>query len=734
MKSKSSSRHVCFVALALLIFFQLIPSGTSFAQGTETNLPSEELEWVRTGGPLGGLGYDVRMRPDNPDIMYVTDAWAGVHMSTDGGQSWFPSNAGITTRKGDSGDSIPVFCLTIDPHNYDIIWVGTEHAAEIFKSTDGGYTWVEMTNNIANEFEDGLTFRGFTVHPESSDIVFAAAELHSWAGGREPQQGREFEKVEGIVYTTTDGGQRWEAVWRGDSLARYIWINPHDPNVIYISTGIFDREAANSDHATDTPGGEGVLRSTDGGQTWKAVNNGLTNLYIGTLFMHPEDPNVLLAAAANNAYRDGAGVFLTENGGASWEKVLPYEAHSVEFSMTNLNVAYAGSPTAIVRSEDRGRTWEIVTDVEHHWGPPGIVAGWPIDFQIDPRDDNRIFANNYGGGNFLSEDGGRSWTVASTGYTGAQARDIAVSPDDPAKVYVAARSGLFVSNDWGSQWAGLNDGNLKMLEWNALAIDPADPQHLLAASHWIPVINQSFDGGLTWENTRPELDEMNAWGVIEFAPSDPRVVYAGSVSFLSAGVTDGFLPAQGVYRSSDGGTTWQPSKHQILEDASIRDLSVSPQNPQEVYAAAFESGLLKSTDGGGSWVDMTPALGINRAVLSVAHHPMDPERVYVGLERAGLYVSNDGGVTWDSMVAGLNAEAAVSDILFDPTNPEVIYLSDRFSGVYRSLDGGQTWQAINNGLRTRFVNRMSISADGLHLYAATEGEGVFRLDLNGQPP
>ncbi|NIT78764.1 MAG: hypothetical protein GWO44_18205, partial [Thermoplasmata archaeon] len=94
---------------------------------------------------------------DNPDVMYVTDAWAGVHMSTDGGQTWFPSNEGITTRAGESGDAIPVFCLTIDPHNYDIIWVGTQNVRGIFKSTDGGRTWVEMDNGVV-EYE-GITFR-----------------------------------------------------------------------------------------------------------------------------------------------------------------------------------------------------------------------------------------------------------------------------------------------------------------------------------------------------------------------------------------------------------------------------------------------------------------------------------------------------------------------------------------------------------------------------------------------
>jgi hypothetical protein len=98
--------------------------------------PATASAWVRTGGPLGGLGYDVRMRPDNPDVMYVTDAFAGVFISTDGGQTWHPSNEGITTRAGASGDAIPVFCLTIDPRDHDTIWIGTQNVRGIFKSTD----------------------------------------------------------------------------------------------------------------------------------------------------------------------------------------------------------------------------------------------------------------------------------------------------------------------------------------------------------------------------------------------------------------------------------------------------------------------------------------------------------------------------------------------------------------------------------------------------------------------
>ncbi|NIP85877.1 MAG: hypothetical protein GTO03_10090, partial [Planctomycetales bacterium] len=110
---------------------------------------------------------------------------------------------------------------------------------------------------------------------------------------------------------------------------------------------------------------------------------------------------------------------------------------------------------------------------------------------MDPRDPDRIFANNYGGGNFLSTDGGRTWTVASKGYTGAQVRDIAVDPTAAGRVFAAARSGLFVSTDGGDDWVGLNTPPAASLEWYVVAIDPTDPQHVLAANNWNGVILQS---------------------------------------------------------------------------------------------------------------------------------------------------------------------------------------------------------------------------------------------------
>jgi photosystem II stability/assembly factor-like uncharacterized protein len=686
------------------------------------------LKWVRTGGPLGGLGYDIRMRPDNPDILYVTDAYAGVFKSCDGGQNWAPINSGIVTRSGPSGDAIPVFCLTIDPHDHDILWIGTQNVRGIFKSTDGGESWMQMDRGV--EERSGITFRGFTVDPRSSDIVYAAAELSSWCWAGEERKGREFDLTRGVVYKTTDGGLHWKAVWRGDNLARYVWIDPQDPQTLYISTGIFDREAANSHPAAGRPGGVGIIKSRDGGTSWRQVNSGLDNLYVGTLFLHPRDPRILLAGTGNNQYHDRGGVYLSLDGGASWRQTLGGEnINSVEFALSDPRTAYAAGADGVYASADGGRSWRRMSSGDPGWGPPGIRAGFPIDLQVDPRDPKRIFANNYGGGNFLSNDGGASWIAASRGYTGAQARDIAVDPKDRNTVYAAARSGIFTSPDGGSTWKGLGFQPVNLLEWNAVAVDPGDRRHILAASNHEQILAESRDGGSSWRIAHRSRSPGTGWRVIAFAPSDPRIVYAGLSAYYSAGSFDNTMEAGGIQISTDGGSRWKDANDDASRTANVSSLLVDRKDPRLVHAGTLDRGVLKSTDAGGRWAAKNRGLPSPR-VLSIAQKPGQPAVLLAGIERGGVYKSLDAGESWQASAEGMNPEASVTDLVFDPRNGDVLYAADLSGGVYRSEDGGESWEPVNNGLRTRAVNALALSADGGRLYAATEGEGVFRLDIH----
>jgi len=700
--------------------------------GPAPTLPTG-LKWVRTGGPLGGLGYDIRMRPDNPDVMFVTDANAGVFKSFDGGKSWTPKNQGISARTGETGESIPIFSLTIDPNHPDIVWTGTQGQRGIFKSLDGGETWNEMDNGV---IERGLTMRGFTVDPRSSDIVYAAAEVSSWEWKGAPLVGKEFDLTRGVVYKTTNGGQRWQKIWSGDNLARYIWIDPRNSDVLYISTGIFDREAANSDYKKGVSGGVGVIKSTDGGKTWKEVNRGLLNLYVGSLFMHPQNPDILLAAAGNVTFPEHSGVYLSMDGGETWKQTLDaYVVNSVEFSPSDPRIAYAGNFDSIYRSEDGGNTWRQLTPTNDQWGPTGIQAGQPIDFQVDPRNPDRLFANAYGGGSFLSLDGGITWSDASRGYTGSMMRQILVHPGHPAQVYVVGRTGIFSSQDGGENWSGLAFPPFKINDWHAIAMQPGHPNVLLAELTCSKNLVLSQDGGSSWSKVSTASETRRVgYRTMAFAPSNPQMVYAGTTGYYSCGQFDPTQPGQGIQVSNDGGQTWAVHNDANTQDASVSQLAVDPQDAKTVFAATFNRGLLRTTDGGKTWLPVGNQFIGDSPLFSVAISPVNSQILFLGRNRAGLLRSEDGGETWKIISSGLKPEATVTSIVFDPANPQILYLADRSSGVYRSIDGGKSWKSISQGLEQRSINSLAVTADGQHLYAASEGMGVFRLDLNGLPP
>jgi acetyl esterase/lipase/photosystem II stability/assembly factor-like uncharacterized protein len=735
----------------------LNPTLAFFDQHLRPDQPAS-LKWVRLGGPSGGLGYDIRYSFDDWDTWYVTDAYAGLHISTDGGLSWQPSNNGIPAQAGQTSDGRPVFSLTVDPHDPQIVWAGTDKTGSVYKSTDGGLSWQPRQNGITITY-DTLSFRGFTVSPDSSDVVYAMAETTSNSSGPDT--------TGGVVYRTTNGGDQWEVIWDGgmpSSLARYMWIDPRDTDVLYVSTGIFDRGAVGEGGSPNPLGGLGVLKSIDGGQTWDTLDeaNGLRMLYIGSLYMHPQDPDVLLAAAGHDitepswiAYLESLdtppnGIYRTDNGGETWTQVLvPPSARlaeafsAVEICPEDPDIAYAGSDLAIYRSENAGQDWDLVAGGAHGWGPPGVLAMWPIDLQCDPADPNRLFANNYMGGAFLSEDGGRTWRNASQGYTGAQVIGVAVHPTKPARVYAAGRSGIWRSDNGGDGWYGIRylsaDYPFRGVEWGTVAIDPSRPEHMLAGE---ASIVESWNGGKSWTyrwSLSPESVDQIPAGMrisvissIVFAPSDALTVYASIAERECLLVHEPCAAGVGVLRSEDGGTTWEQTSTAEIGLVGVVDLAVDPANDQLVWAAT-KNGLYRTANGGDSW-SLIAGLPVSTTVRVVAIDPTNTQHMLAGVEGLGTYASFDGGTTWDPSYAGLEANGSLHDIVFDPLDPQIVYTSDALSGVYRSTNGGQNWTKINSGLSNRAATGLAITGDGAHVYAATNGEGVFRLDLNGEPP
>lgn len=704
--------------------------------------PLSPTPWVSTGGPLGGLGYDVRIHPANKLRMFVTDNFAGVVRSDDAGRTWAQSNGGIGVRSGTTRDAVNIFSLTIDPNNPDIVWAGSNGEGSsfaAFKSIDAGDSWTTKTNGMLLDGESGMVFRGFTVQKGNSNVVYAQAEVPTAV------QGKEFNRVKGRVYKTTDGGESWTLVWQGGNLARYLIIDPTDPNILYLSTGIFDREAFDSDCVNGRFGGAGVLKSTDGGQTWAGINTGLTDLYVGALRMHPTNPRVLLAAAGNNACSGSgstkvSGLFKTSDGGATWSKVIDKDIMTtVGFSPSSPDVAYAGSAAAFYRSTDGGSSWTKFTLPGGPWGPPGIRAGVPIDVVVDPDDPDALYANNYGGGVFRSLDGAATWSSWSNGYSGAQIHMVDVPERNPWVVYAIGRSGPFVSSHFGDDWVGIANGAATFPEWNSVAVKPTDPNWVLITAEHRGVILLSRDGGASFDRVLDlgavgnDPTQRQGFRGMAFAPSNPEVVVAGlskdRMRFLAS------VPAGTVlYKSVNGGTSFTaiPS---ALDGTNVRALVVDPLDPDLVYAATT-SGVYKSTDGAATWTRLA-ALGV-RKIEAIALDSRQPGYLIAGEIFGGIWTSTDAGASWTGPhnTGFSSANPYITSLVLDPSTPDVVFASDLYAGVYRSADRGQTWAPFPDwkmsGLTMRAVTDLAIG-DRM-MYAATQGGGVFRFALRPEPP
>jgi photosystem II stability/assembly factor-like uncharacterized protein len=712
------------------------PMQSQDGEGTVTpGIPAYQAgTWVSTGGPPGGLGYDIRMRPDDPHTMFVTDAHAGVHKSTDGGLTWFPSNTGISL---DVFNDVPIFCLTIDPHDYDVIWAGTQLTGHVYRSADNGETWQEWDNGIS---EEGRSIRGITIDPNNPHVIYVAGEVDLVVWAREMNRSEE-NGVGGEVYKSVDGGQHWKRIWSGDNLARYVWIDPRDSDRVYVTTGIFDRDAANS--TPDNRGGVGILRSDNGGDTWTILNeaNGLSGLIIPSLFMHPDNPDTLIASISNFGI---GGVFVTYDGGDTWKRAEggPTHSDSVEIAMSDPDIWYSATEGEISRSDDAGKTWQT-----YPLATSDRMAGMPIDLQVDPSDPYRIFDNNYGGGNFLSEDGGETWVDASTGYSGAKIGGLLVLPGDGRTVMVGANTGSFRSTNGGDTWLGMTVPSASQFIRHPNGLVVSDS----GGNVW-----HTQDKGATWTKVQVVdllaefmagrmVNDVASMRAFAMAPSDPNVFYVGFHNGVCVTGLAGYClePMPNLFRSLDGGWTWEALSGTPFERKAVLSIAVHPQDSQKLYAATI-MGLYFSENGGDDWVRVESFDEATRqipiidrdnpmveydlwVVTDVVFDPFDSQVIYAATQHGGIWRSSDGGQTWQQMAGGMDPNELITKILPDPVHPNLIYAASTLSGVFVTTDGGQSWQSLRDGLTRNNIVNLALSADGSILYAGSDGGGVFRL-------
>jgi photosystem II stability/assembly factor-like uncharacterized protein len=326
-----------------------------------------------------------------------------------------------------------------------------------------------------------------------------------------------------------------------------------------------------------------------------------------------------------------------------------------------------------------------------------------------PGDGRTVYMGAVGGGVWKTVDAGRTWTPIMDSQPVASIGAIAVAPIDPTTVYVGS---------------GEADMRSDIIHGNGMY--------------------RSTDAGATW--THIGLDDSRQIGRILVDPHDARTLLVAAL-----GHAYGPNEVRGVYRSTDGGTTWTRTLFHDVNTGAI-DLAADASG-REVFASLWQTrrppwntyppsngpgtGLYKSTDGGVTWTQLQgggfPSADVGKIGLAVA--PSDPNRVYaiVDARDGGLYRSDDGGVTWrlDDKDGRLWARGwYFGHVAVDPKDEDRVYVSD--TGFYRSTDGGAHFTAIKGSPDGDDFHGIWIDPqDGDHLALASDQGTSISLDRGG---
>ncbi len=638
-----------------------------------------------------------------------------------GGNPWTP----VGPFGGDVVD------ITIDPQNPDNLYAA---AGVPFVSTDGGDSWIVLTSLAGISSNNVNSFAALT-----DGTIFATGPY-----------------TFGKVFRSTNGGTAWHT--RNipvNSNGRCLATDPNDSSTIYV--GLSSNISSTSNKV--------IVRSTDSGGTWTAFD--MTSvLPVGwsviDISVDPEDSQTLFAVA-NSGISD-AKVVASFDGGLSWEdrtanlpSGLPYNAVAIAGQKVFLagGQLFGSQYLGVYQSTDYGVSWANISSTF-----PNKVSNAIL---IDETDVNHIFIGTEGDGIYNSTDGGSTWNfdASGAGETGA-VRCLVQKPGSPDHIYAGFLSlALCKSTDYGLTWEYGNNG-IATLQIDDIEISPLDPEMVLVAfeaensggcylsnnsgetwelltglpgtrfsqvtfgsegtmytwSNGPSTVAQeglykSTDGGTTWVNMGPNVGNLFETQIFAVVPSqtDPGLIFIGGNNF---GV-NGWAPV--IYRSSDGGQTWINTYIGSPDDSySIRFMYIDPNSDDEILYAGYKSevqgGFLKSTDGGFTWSEIGTTIPKTfKWGGAIVCRPDYPDQLLAGCGGYGntgtIFLSPDGGLNWNESNLNLNTYSKINDILIHPANADVVYCASSQNGVNMSTDGGETWVPANDGLTATNITGFS---------------------------
>jgi photosystem II stability/assembly factor-like uncharacterized protein len=694
------------------------------------------LKW-RSIGPAMASGRisDFAVNPANPKEYYVGVA---------SGHVWKTTNDGITYKpvfEKDGAYSIGV--VVMDPENHNCVWIGTGENTHqralgfgngVWKTTDGGKNWKNMG------LKDSRQIGGIVINPENSDIVYVAAEGSVWGPGGDRG-----------LYKTTDGGITWTKVLEisENTGINNIVMDPRDPNLLYATS-----EQRRRHIYTKIGGGPetAVYKSTDGGQNWRKLKNGLPKVDMGgsDIDFSPANPDVLYLIV--EARDNEGGFFRSTDRGESWTKMSSYTSSGQYFNEICCDpedelTVYSLEVRTMV-THDGGKTWNILGNENRHVDDHAM---W-----IDPKDPEHFLIGG-DGGVYESYDAGHNFHF-KTNLPVTQFYRVNVDNEYP---FYNVYGGTQDNNTIGGPSGNTCSSGVSSDEWYFLiggdgfwvATDPENPDLVYCESQYGNISRHDRKSGENLDITpQPRKDEDTyKWNwntpLIISSHSNSRIYCAANKVFRSDNRGDTWQVISDDLTAGIDRNTWPVMDHYWSYDAVAKDVSTSlfgtivslAESPlkEGLLYAGTDDGVISITENGGQeWrqVKSFPGVPSNTYVSDIMPDKFDDNIVYAAFDnhqqddfKPYLLKSTDKGKTWATVTNNLPERGMVHTIEQDFINPDLIFVGTEFSAFF-SPNGGKEWVELKAGLPSIPVRDMIIQKRESDLIIATFGRGFYILD------
>ena len=696
----------------------------------------------RAIGPatVSGRIADIAIHPANESIWYVAVGSGGVWKTENMGTTWKPIF--------DEQDTYSIGCVTIDPLRPSTIWVGTgenvggRHVAfgdGVYVSHDAGNSWKNMGLKASEHISKII------VHPENSDTVWVAAQGPLWSKGGERG-----------LYMTTDGGASWTRTlgneeWTG---VTDIVIDPGNPDILYAAT--WDRHRTVAAYMGGGPG-SGIHKSTDGGQSWTELTEGIPTSNLGKigLAISPFDPHTIYAAIELD--RKKGGLYMSTDQGASWQKQSdavsggtgPHYYQELYASPHQEGRLYLMSNYTLI-SDDHGKTFTQMNEEKKH------VDSHAMAFKAsDP--DYVLFGTD--GGLYESYDLTKTWRYFPN-LPVTQFYKIGVDNAEPFyHIYGGTQDNGSLG---GPSQTRTKEGILNSDWWKTLGADG----HQSATTPGNPDITYGeYQQGVLWR-----IDQTTRETVFiqpQPGPGDPyeRFNWDSPILVSQHNPSRIYFASYRVWKSENMGDDWTAISSDLTRNEERLTLPImgrqaSWDNAWDVYAmsdyntitslaespvkegilyAGTDDGILQVTeDGGANWrkIPLGSIKGVpDRAFVNdVRADLFDANTVYLVLDnhkegdyKPYLLKSTDLGRSWTLINGNLPKKLLTWRIVQDHIQKDLLFAATEF-GVYMTKNGGNSWTELKGGLPTISFRDITIQRDEDDLVAASFGRGIFILD------